>query len=400
MFVLFCASAPWTARAQIDPDKRTLIQLGYNQPLEGRGPIAAYGYGYLNRPNFLEHTNLTLRLAIAPTYLDSELGIAHALGPHTDLAIGAAGGGFAASYSEIRGGHYYREESFTGHPAEVSGSVYHLFNPGALIPLSGIFRVSFNYTGYVRDHDTAPNFLLPDSRTEMRVRTGLRWGGKEPYLTPALGMELSAWHEMQLRNNSGPYGYGGDRAVQELSHWFLGRALLAYTLTNSQDNFQVSITAGTTAQADRFSAFHLGGVLPVAAEFPLMLPGYYPGEVTARSFVHFGGMYSFALDRESHWFVSAMAATAAVDYHRGLEQPGRWHSGVGGGLTYVSPSRSMQVTLGYAYGVNAIRDTGEGAHSVTVLMQFDLERNLKSWREAFTPSLPTHLRSFEEFFRR
>ena len=34
-----------------------------------------------------------LRLALAPVYLDSELGFVHGLGPQTDFAIGAAGGG-------------------------------------------------------------------------------------------------------------------------------------------------------------------------------------------------------------------------------------------------------------------------------------------------------------------
>ena len=38
---------------------------------------------YLNVPHFYR-TNLTLRLALAPLYLDSELGIQHAIGPQTD----------------------------------------------------------------------------------------------------------------------------------------------------------------------------------------------------------------------------------------------------------------------------------------------------------------------------
>ena len=39
-------------------------------------------------------TNLTWRLALAPVYIDSELGFVHGLGPNTDYAIGLAGGGF------------------------------------------------------------------------------------------------------------------------------------------------------------------------------------------------------------------------------------------------------------------------------------------------------------------
>ena len=83
---------PLAAAAQIDPVKRDLFQFGYNQPLEGRAPVAGYAYFYHNQPDFLR-TNLTLRVALAPVYLDSELGFNHLLGPNTDFAIGAAGGG-------------------------------------------------------------------------------------------------------------------------------------------------------------------------------------------------------------------------------------------------------------------------------------------------------------------
>ena len=54
---------PAVATAQIDPVKRDLIQFGYNQPTEGKAPLAAYAYYYHNQPDFLR-TNLTLRLAL------------------------------------------------------------------------------------------------------------------------------------------------------------------------------------------------------------------------------------------------------------------------------------------------------------------------------------------------
>ena len=95
-FLLLVMERNLTLEAQIDSEKRRLLQLGYNQPLQGRGPISGYAFFYWNQPNFLQ-TNLTLRLAVAPVYLDSELGIGHALGAHTDLALGLAGGGFADS---------------------------------------------------------------------------------------------------------------------------------------------------------------------------------------------------------------------------------------------------------------------------------------------------------------
>src|SRR5436190_1153125 len=105
---------PMAALAQIDPVKRELFQFGYNQPLVGHAPFGGYAYYYRNQPDFLR-TNLTLRLVIAPVYLDSEVGVARALGPRTDLGIGLSGGGFADSYSEIQRGKFLSGQSFTGH---------------------------------------------------------------------------------------------------------------------------------------------------------------------------------------------------------------------------------------------------------------------------------------------
>src|SRR5439155_11647859 len=124
LLLTLCASR--NAQAQIDPERRRLLQMGFNQPIEGRGPIAAYAFFYYNQPNFLR-TNLTLRAAIAPVYLDTELGFSGLLGSRTDVGVGLAGGGFADTYSEVRQGKLERDESFTGHSAEISTSVYHRF---------------------------------------------------------------------------------------------------------------------------------------------------------------------------------------------------------------------------------------------------------------------------------
>src|SRR6266567_77389 len=366
------------AQAQIDPDKRELIQLGYNLPLEGSGPLSAYAFYYLNVPNFVR-SNLTLRLAVAPVYMDSELGIKQVLGENTDLGIGIAGGGFADTYSEVRGGEYLHSESFTGHGGGGSVSLYHLFNPGYLIPLNGVLRLDSHSSVYERDTKTARNFVLPSDRTMFNLRTGLRWGGKAPLMLPDFAMELSAWYEGQFRTGSGGYGFTTnglpfDRRVESGSHLFWGRALLAYTLPTWKHNFYANLTLGTSLNSDRFSAYRLGGVLPLAAEFPLTLPGYYFQEISARDFALLGVNYSFPLDRNDRWALNALATTAGVHYVPGLEQPGHWHSGVGGGIRYRSPSNAWQLVLGYAYGIDARRENGRGAHSVGVLLQFDLER--------------------------
>src|SRR5580700_7824999 len=115
--------APIFVSAQIDPVQRDLIQFGYNQAFEGHQPLGAYAFYYHNQPDFLR-TNMTLRLAVAPVYLDSEVGFSGILGPNTDLGLGLAGGGFADGYSEIRDGKYYPGESFDGHAVEFSASLY------------------------------------------------------------------------------------------------------------------------------------------------------------------------------------------------------------------------------------------------------------------------------------
>jgi hypothetical protein len=359
--------------AQIDPAKRELIQLGYNQPLEGRGPISAYAFYYLNLPH-LYRTNLTLRLALAPLYLDSELGIAKAIGPRTDLGIGLAGGGFADGYNEVRGGKYLESESFSGHGGGVSANLYHLFNPNQRIPLNGVIRIEGHYSTYIRDGDTDDAFELPRDKGSINLRSGLRWGGREPLMLPDVAMELSIWQESQFRANSGRYGYDDDRRVQISSHLFWARGLLTYTLPRLQHSFTLTLTGGTSIESDRFSSYRLGGILPFASEFPLTLPGYYFQEISADRFLLFGGQYSLPLDKDNRWAFTAVVATATVQYVTGMEQPGHWHSGVGGGIRYRSPKDAWQMVLAYAYGVDAIRDHGRGAHNIGFLLQFDLER--------------------------
>src|SRR5580658_2791513 len=204
---------PWLSFAQIDPIKRDLVQVGYNGAFEGHQPFAGYAFYYHNQPDFLRETNLTLRAALSPTYVDSELGIGNALGANTDLGIGAAGGAFADSYNEIRGGTFYPDESFDGYGGEGSLSLYHLFDPGRLIPLSLVLRGTAHYSAYARNSDTGPTFDVPNNYLDGSVRAGLRFGGVEPTLFPALAMELSVWYEGHVRSNPSAYGYDDDRRV-------------------------------------------------------------------------------------------------------------------------------------------------------------------------------------------
>jgi hypothetical protein len=367
-----CAGLGWlasfTAFGQIDPVKRELVQFGYNAALQGHSPLSAYAFYYRNQPEFLQHTNLTLRLALAPTYLDSELGISHFITPNTDLGIGVAGGGFADSYNEIRQGKYLPKESFDGYGGQLSVSLYHLFNPGQRIPLNGVLRATGRYATYDPTSDTAKDFQVPDNLGFFDIRTGLRFGGREPTLFPSLAMELSIWYQGQFRTESQRYGFD-DRELNSDSHLFWAEAYLAYTFPKWKHSFSINLTAGTSIDVDRFSAYRLGGFLPMAAEFPLALPGYYYQELSAKEFVLANGNYIIPLEKEGHWNANLIASTAELNYLPGQEQPGHWNSGVGAGVFYASPT--WRVMVGYGYGIDAIRSHGRGAHSISFLLQFD-----------------------------
>ena len=386
--------APMLGWAQVDPIKRDLIQLGFNQPFEGHAPFAGYAFYYHNQPNFLR-TNLTLRLAVAPIYVDSEFGFVQGLGPNTDFGLGLAGCGFADSYNEIHGGTYFPSLSFDGHGAEISASVYHLFNPGDLIPLNLILRGTAHYSTFDRAANTDPAFQLPGERGEFSVRTGLRWGGIEPTLFPALAMELSLWYEGQLRTGYGPYGINGGYQTEEQSHLFWTEAALSYTLPESQQNFYVRLIAGSSVDADRFSAYRLGGYLPLVSEFPMSLPGYYFQEISARQFLLFNANYLLPLDKSQRWNLSANAATAIVDYLPGTGQPGNSLTGVGGGILYRAPSDRLKIMFDYAYGVDAVRSHGRCANNIGILLQWDLE---KTHGEGFTPAHPDRWRGWQWIF--
>jgi len=386
--------APIFVSAQIDPVPRDLIQFGYNQAFEGRQPMAAYAFYYHNQPDFL-HTNLTLRLAVAPVYLDSELGFVGALGPNTDLGIGLAGGGFADGYNELHGGTYLPGQSFDGDGAEISASIYHLFNPGDKIPLNFLLRGTAHYSFFNRNDDTVPAFQLPNDHGDFSVRTGLRFGGVEPTLFPPLAMELSVWYEGHLRSDPGAYGFGGDRELKSQSHLFWMEAALSYTLTNSQQNFYVRLTAGTSVDADRFSAYRLGGFLPLIAEYPLSLPGYFYQEISARQFVLLDANYLLPLDRKKRWNIDLNAASAFVDYLPGESQPGNWLNGVGGGILYHSRSDRWKIMLDYGYGIDAIRSHGRGANNIGLLVQFDLG---PKHSQNFNSTQPSQWRGWQRIF--
>lgn len=359
------------ASAQIDPYARNLLQLGYDQPLTGRGPHAAYAYYYYNNPAFV-NTNLALRLAVAPVYFDGELGFRELLSPTTDVGLGIRGGGYNDNYYEVRQGSYRRDESFDGFGGGTALKLYQRLNPSQMIPLNAVVSGGFHYSTYAATDETAPQFELPDERVTTFVRTGLRLAGKEPLLDPDLAMELSVWYEKQWRmSEDRDYGFANDRRVEPTTDLYWLYAGLNYAWTNRGTQLTFAFMAGGSDNADRFSAWRLGGVLPLAAEFPLILPGYYYQEISAQRFLHASASYLFPLSDNHRWQLRVGATSSYVDYAPGLEQPNHWNTGVGTGLSYTSAYNTWRVVLRYGYGINALRDGEEGAHSVGLLCQFN-----------------------------
>ena len=372
-FALLLGSA-FAVWAQIDPYSRNLLELGYDYSLSGQGPQSLYAYYYYNNPALM-NTNIALRLAVAPVYFDGELGFRQLLSPHTDVGLGLSGGGFGENYYEIRQGQYFKDESFDGHGGGASLNLYHLINPRQMIPLNAVVQGGFHYSTYSRTDRTADSFQLPANRENTFLRAGMRFAGKEPMLYPDLAMEVSVWFERQWRFNGSMYGFADDPLqVQPTTDLYWLYAGLNYAWTNTGHQFTFGLTAGGSENTDRFSAWRLGGVLPLAAEFPLTLPGYYYQELSAQRFVHLSGSYVMPLSADHRWQARLGAASACLDYLAGFAQSSRWQTGVGAALSYTSRNQVWRVIARYGYGFNALRDGREGAHSVGLLFQYDFQQ--------------------------
>ena len=110
----------------------------------------------------------------------------------------------------------------------------------------------------------------------------------------------------------------------------------------------------------------------MSSEFPLVIPGYFEQELSARNFACLSGTYSLPLDPAKRWSLNPIGSLATVDYLPGLAQPGHFNSGVGMGLGYASHSGVWQAIAGYGYGFEAIRSTGRGGQEIYLMLQIDL----------------------------
>ena len=180
---LICFLSSLNCEAQVDPEHRALLELGYDQPLEGQGPQGVYAYFYYNKPDLIS-TNVALRLAVAPVYFDGEIGFKHLISPNTDLGIGLNGGGYSDNYYEVQQGDFIKAQSFNGDGFGSSVSIYHLLDPGRLIPLNFLAHEGFHFATYNPQNQTAATFDLPQNQFDMFTRVGFRLAGKEPVLDP------------------------------------------------------------------------------------------------------------------------------------------------------------------------------------------------------------------------
>jgi hypothetical protein len=138
------------------------------------------------------------------------------------------------------------------------------------------------------------------------------------------------------------------------------------------------------------SAYRLGGDLSMSTEFPLLIPGYFDEELSARTFVCFNAQYSIPLDAAKRWSVNFIGSAADMSYVPGEEQPGHFNSGAGVGLGFNSKSGVWRALASYGYGFEAIRDDNRGAQNIAVMLEINLA--------AKHPNAPTRLDHITGFF--
>lgn len=371
------------ARAQIDDRKRLQLEAGYEQGLGNPGPLAPYLFVYLNHPGVLGSSS-TLRMAIAPVYVDSELGLRGAMGPDVDAGLGFSGGGYAFGQTEVRRGDDKQGESFTGHGGGPSLSLYPRLGALGPVPLNGYLKIATSYADYRRVARTDPAFVLPPNEWTATFRGGLRFGGQEPGLDKSPAMEASLWAEHFEREHGGAYGYG-DRVAQKRANLYWSRLLFAYTLWD-RGRLGAGFSAGGGVGVDRFSAYRLGGMTTLTSEFPLIIPGYFPDEIAAREYAHLWLRQGVPLDASRKVVLNVIAAGASVAPAPGTDPGGALHAGVGLGLEFVPRRGALRVMTSYGYAPTAARGGGRGGQALALGVEVDFAAPAGGRRGRLTPT--------------
>jgi len=368
---LFFSFTAGKASAQIDPVPRSYLELGFEGPLRGNGPVSGYGYFLWNRPHFFDE-DLYVRAIVSP-YIFLEAIRDNWPGKGQAIGISIGGGFFNNNFEQIQNGVYSRSESFQGDGAEASVSYYvHPFKIAGILPVEGLIRLGTQYALYDRTSDTSPAYRLPGDTFIHSARVGVRFGGIPPELVKTKALEFSLWHEADYRVKAGTHGSPG--ALKSTDHltqqsWVILSGAMPVWLDHTAS---VSMTAGTTGDTDELSCFRLGSALPFRDEFPFILHGYYIHEIFARSFFLLNTSYRL---RPVPDFDKIMLQLdwdyALVDYLPDHELRRHCLNGLGADIIF-NLTKDLTFSAGYGYGVDAPRHGGYGGHEINLLVEWKL----------------------------
>jgi len=358
-----------TAGAQIDDSRRLLLEAGYEDGLGNPGPSAPYAFLHLNRPR-IAGPGSALRLVIAPVYADAELGLPGLFGTKTDLGLGLSGGGYAFGHAQVDRGDERPGESFIGHGGGPSVSLYPRIAKIGPVPVSGVFRMALSYTDFQRTSRTDARFQLPPDQWTGSARAGIRAGGVEPGVDKGRALEVSLWTEKRVRDKPAAFGYDDDRVVSRSVNLVWGR-LLASLPGPGSTRVGAGLNAGVGGHVGRLSAYRLGGMGTLTSEFPLVLPGYFTQEISARRFVHAWGRTAVPFPGSDRYFIDLAAAGASVGPIPGTDPGAARHVGFSVGASYAPKLGGLHGQLAYGYAPTALRGTRRGAHSAALSVEID-----------------------------
>ncbi len=368
---LFLSILPRTAAAQIDPEPRANLELGFEGPLRGNGPVSGYGFFLWNRPHFLDK-DLYLRAVVSP-YIFLEAIRDNWPGKGQAVGVNIGGGFFVNDFDQIQNGVYSRSESFRGDGTAASVSYYvHPFEIAGLLPVDGQIRLGTEYALYQRTSDTNPAYALPSDTFIHSARAGIRFGGVPPELVRNKALEFSLWHEAHYRVKAGTHGPpGGLRSTDHLTQqsWGILNGTMPLWLDHT---VSVSMTAGTAGNTDELTCFRLGSGLPFRDEFPFILHGYYPHEVFARSFFLINASYRLNPVPDFDKIMLQFDWDYALVNYLPDHELGR-HSLNGLGVDVIFKlTRKLTFSLGYGYGLDAPRHGGYGGQEINLLIEWKL----------------------------
>jgi len=362
---------PTEAIGEIDPERRTNMEVGFAGPLYNNGPLGGYGMVLFNRPHFRDQD--TYLLAILSPYLFAE--VIRDKWPAEGHALGfSIGGGFLINdFDQVRDGSYVRRESFRGHGADTAFSYYLRPTPiGGELPVDGILRFASRYAIYQRSGDTDPAYLLPADSFVHSVKVGVRVGGVPPELLPEKALEVSLWHQVDYRVKTGLHGLPGQRQETEhLTQQTWGSLGGTMPLWREQSG-SVMMSAGTSGRTDEFSCYRMGSGLRFQDEVPLILHGYYFREIFARSFFLLNTSYRFApIPAMERLQLQLNYDYALIGYLPGHDLPRSSLNGLGADIILRFPD-DITLVMGYGYGVDGPRHGGFGGHQINVMFEWKM----------------------------